>query len=337
MEKIDLKNKCILVTGAIGFIGYYICKRLLDEYPKSTIIGIDNINDYYDVDLKKYRLSLLEKYNNFNFIMGDISNKRFVFKIFKNNKIDVVINLAAQAGVRYSIDNPDTYIKSNIIGFYNMLEVCRKYPVLNFIFASSSSVYGNSNKYPSCVEDRCDKQESLYAATKKCDEVLAYTYSSLYDINCTGLRFFTVYGPLGRPDMAYFSFIDKWINREKVKIFNYGKCQRDFTYIDDIVEGLFRVIHCPNRYKIYNIGNGKPVNLLDFVEILEKELVNNKLVPKDFNFDDYKELVDSQDGDVDITYCDTSLLEKDFNYSPKVDINEGIKEFIKWYKEYYKK
>ena len=336
MNKIDLKDKIVLVTGSAGFIGYYTCKKILDKYPNSKVIGIDNINDYYDISLKEYRLSILEKYNNFIFIKGDISKKKFVLNTFKKYKPDIVINLAAQAGVRYSIDNPDTYIESNIIGFYNMLEACRYYPVLNFVFASSSSVYGNSNKYPSSVDDRCDQQVSLYAATKKCDEVLAYTYSTLYNINCTGLRFFTVYGPLGRPDMAYFSFTNKWLNKEKVKIYNYGKCQRDFTYIDDIVEGLFRVIHCPNKYKLYNIGNGRPIKLFDFITILEKELIKNGLVDKDFNFDDYKELVDNQSGDVDITYCDTSLLKKDFNYSPKTDLKTGISKFVKWYKEYYK-
>lgn len=336
MKKIKLNNKKILITGSCGFIGYFVCKKLFDEYNDITIIGIDNINDYYDEDLKKNRLNLLKKNKKFIFYKEDISNKDKLLKIFDDNKPNIVINLSAQAGVRYSIGDPDSYINSNIIGFYNILEACRYNNIENLVFASSSSVYGNSDKYPSCVSDNTDKPISLYAATKKCDEILAYTYSSLYNINCTGLRFFTVYGPLGRPDMAYFSFCKKLINNETIKLFNYGNCLRDYTYIDDIVNGIFKVIHCPQQYKIYNIGHGSPVKLLDFVTILKDEMIKNNLLDKDFDLMKHVELVEKQKGDVDTTYCDTSELEKDFNYVPCVDFKTGISNFVKWFKDYYK-
>jgi len=335
-----MKIKSILITGAIGFIGSNLTLKLLEENKSVTIVGIDNINDYYDVKLKEYRLNKLKKYSNFIFIKDDISNKDNLLKLFKKYKFDIVVNLAAQAGVRYSIDNPDSYIKSNIIGFYNILEACRHYPVKHLIYASSSSVYGNNSKIPYSTSDKVDMPVSLYAATKKSDELLAYAYSNLYDIKTTGLRFFTVYGPCGRPDMAYFGFTNKLINNEKIKIFNYGNCKRDFTYIDDIVEGIIRVIKTDiskrkDNYKIYNIGNGHPVNLLDFVKILQEELVNAKVLDKDFDFESHTELVPMQKGDVPITYADTSDLEKDFGYKPTTDLREGLREFALWYKDFY--
>ena len=328
----------ILVTGSNGFIGYHLCRRLLEEYNYS-IIGIDNMNDYYDVNLKEYRLNNLNKYDNYTFIKGDISDKQFVDKLFKDNKFDIVINLAAQAGVRYSIENPDVYIKSNIIGFYNLLETLRHNKVDHFIYASSSSVYGGNTKIPFSTEDKVDTPVSLYAATKKTDELLAYTYSHLYDIKMTGLRFFTVYGPMGRPDMAYYSFTEKLLNNEKIKIFNYGKCQRDFTYIDDIVEGIIRIINKGpiNNYNLYNIGNNHPENLMDFVYTLGQAMKDNDLLDKDFNIDEHMELVAMQAGDVETTYADTAPLQKDYGFKPNTSLKEGLNKFCMWYKEYYKR
>ena len=339
--------KTILITGASGFIGSNLCKKLLKEDNDIKIIGIDNMNDYYDVNLKKYRLSGLNKYDNYTFIKGDISDKEFIDKIFNEYKPNIVVNLAAQAGVRYSIDHPNTYIESNIIGFYNILEACRNYPVEHLVYASSSSVYGGNKKVPFSTDDKVDNPVSLYAATKKSNELIAHAYSKLYDIPSTGLRFFTVYGPAGRPDMSYFSFTNKLINGEKIKIFNYGNCKRDFTYVDDIVEGVIRVMKkAPEKkigadglplapYKIYNIGNGNPENLLDFVQILSEELVNAGVLPKDYDFESHKELVPMQPGDVEVTYADTKELEKDFDYKPSTTLREGLRKFAKWYKEYY--
>ena len=338
----------ILVTGSSGFIGSNLCKRLLTDNKDIRVIGLDNMNDYYDVKLKEYRLEELKKYDNFIFIKGNIDDKDLMDEVFSKYKPEIVVNLAAQAGVRYSIENPDAYIESNIIGFYNILELCRKYPVKHLVYASSSSVYGGNTKVPFSVDDKVDNPVSLYAATKKCDELLAHAYSKLYNIPCTGLRFFTVYGPAGRPDMAYFSFTNKLINGEKIKIFNYGNCKRDFTYIDDIVEGLIRVINKPPikkddvdglpvaPYKIYNIGNSNPENLLEFVQILEEELVKAGVLPEDYDFESHKELVPMQKGDVKETYADTSELEQDFGFKPKTSLREGLRNFAIWYKEYYK-
>lgn len=317
----------ILITGVSGFIGYHLTKKLLDNY---KIIGIDNINDYYDTNLKRNRLKNL-KHKNFKFIKCDISNKKKINKIFDEYKFDKVINLAAQPGVRYSIDNPDIYINSNIIGFYNILEDVRKYKIKHLVFASSSSVYGNE-KLPFKENNQTDNPISLYAATKKADELLAQAYSNLYNINCTGLRFFTVYGPLGRPDMAYFKFTKKIINKEKIQLFNYGESLRDFTYIDDIVESIIKILNKPIT-KIYNIGSSNPIKLIDFISILKQTLINNGLIE---NYEINIELLPKQLGDVDNTYADTSELEKDFNYKPNTNIKEGLDKFIKWYKEYYK-
>ena len=342
-----INAKTIFITGSSGFIGSYLSKRILDENDNVQVIGLDNMNDYYDVSLKETRLKELQKYKNFIFIKGDLANKELINNIFINYKPEIVVNLAAQAGVRYSITNPDAYIQSNIIGFYNILEACRNNPVKHLVYASSSSVYGNNKKVPYSVEDKVDNPVSLYAATKKADELLAHSYSKLYNIPCTGLRFFTVYGPKGRPDMAYFSFTNKLVKGETIKIFNYGNCKRDFTYIDDIVEGIIRVINkAPEKkngedglpiapYAIYNIGNNNPENLLDFVKILSEELVNAKVLPKDFDFEKHKELVPMQAGDVPITFADTSALEKDFGYKPHTSLREGFREFVKWYKEFY--
>ena len=338
-KNIELKNKTILVTGSIGFIGYYLSKRLLEEF-KIKVIGIDNINDYYDVSLKEWRLNKLKDYNNYEFIKGNIADKELINNIFKEYKPDIVVNLAAQAGVRYSIENPDVYIESNIIGFYNILEACRNNPVEHLVYASSSSVYGGNKKVPFSTDDKVDNPVSLYAATKKSNELMAYTYSKLYNIPSTGLRFFTVYGPAGRPDMAYFGFTNKLIKGETIKIFNYGNCKRDFTYVDDIVEGIIRVIQKKPEeevpYKVYNIGNSKPVNLLDFVNILQEELIKAEVLPKDYDFDKHKELVPMQPGDVETTYADTTELEKDFDYKPNTDLRTGLKNFAQWYKEFYK-
>ena len=336
----------ILVTGSAGFIGAFLCKRILRN-ADNQVIGVDNLNNYYDVSLKEERLKMLEAFDNFTFLKGDISDKSFIEKLFSKEKFDIVINLAAQAGVRYSIDHPDVYIESNIIGFFNILEACRYNPVKHLIYASSSSVYGDNDKIPFSTDDKVDKPVSLYAATKKSDELLAYAYSKLYKIPTTGLRFFTVYGPMGRPDMAYFSFAKKLINNETIEIFNYGNCKRDFTFIDDIVEGIVKVMEKPPfsndndsdvpPYKIYNIGNNKPENLLDFVKILSEELVNAGVLPSDFDFDAHKKLVPMQKGDVPITYADTSDLEKDFGYKPSTNLREGLRQFSKWFFEYYVK
>ena len=331
----------VLVTGAAGFIGAFLCKKLL-ETTDNQIIGVDNLNDYYDVSLKEARLKMLEN-KNFTFVKGDISDKAFIDNLFKEYKFDIVVNLAAQAGVRYSIDHPDIYIQSNIIGFYNILEACRYNLVKHLVYASSSSVYGTNEKVPYSVEDKVDNPVSLYAATKKSDELLAHAYSKLYNIPTTGLRFFTVYGPMGRPDMAYFSFTNKLIKGETIEIFNYGNCKRDFTYIDDIVEGIIRVMNkAPEKkdgedglpippYKLYNIGNNHPENLLDFVNILAEELIDAGVLPKDFNIKEHMKLVPMQKGDVPITYADTSALENDFGYKPSTSLREGLRQFAEWY------
>ena len=337
----------VLVTGAAGFIGAFLCKRLL-ETTKDEIIGVDNVNDYYDVSLKEARLNMLSKYPGFKFIKGDISDKEFIDKLFDEYHFDIVVNLAAQAGVRYSIDHPDVYIKANIIGFYNILEACRYHPVQHLVYASSSSVYGGNTKVPFSTDDKVDNPVSLYAATKKSNELLAHAYSKLYNIPTTGLRFFTVYGPMGRPDMAYFSFTNKLIKGQTIEIFNYGNCKRDFTYVDDIVEGVIRVMNkAPEKkdgedglpippYKVYNIGNNNPENLLDFVQILSEELVRAGVLPQDYDFEAHKKLVAMQKGDVPITYADTSELEKDFGYKPSTSLREGLRRFAEWYKEFYK-
>ena len=337
----------ILVTGVAGFIGSNLARELLKK--GETIVGIDNLNDYYDVNLKLFRLEDLNKYSNFTFIKCDIADKQALLQIFDKYKFDVVVNLAAQAGVRYSITNPDAYIQSNLIGFYNILEACRNYPVKHLVYASSSSVYGSNKKVPYSTEDKVDNPVSLYAATKKSNELLAHAYAKLYNIPCTGLRFFTVYGPAGRPDMAYFSFTNKLIKGEKIKIFNYGNCKRDFTYIDDIVDGIVKVIYkAPSKqngndglpippYKIYNIGNNHPENLLDFVKILQEELIRAKVLPSDYDFDSHKELVAMQPGDVPITYADTSALERDFGFKPSTFLRTGLRKFAEWYYEYYVK
>lgn len=333
-----LENKTILVTGCNGFIGSYLCMRLLNDYNVS-IIGVDNNNDYYDVSLKEYRLNKINGLNKkFTFIKQDISDKDFVNRLFSENKIDIVVNLAAQAGVRYSIENPDAYMKANVIGFYNILEAVRHNPVEHLIYASSSSVYGGNKKVPFSTDDKVDNPVSLYAATKKADELFAYTYSHLYNINVTGLRFFTVYGPAGRPDMAYFSFTNKLLNNEKIKIFNYGKCQRDFTYVDDIVEGIVRIINDgpKEKYNLYNIGNNHPENLMDFVYTLANSLKDNGLLDKEFNVDEHMELVAMQPGDVETTYADTSKLEQDYGFKPNTSLKDGLDKFAKWYKDYYK-
>ena len=340
-------NKTILVTGSSGFIGSNLALRLLNEYKDIKVIGIDNMNDYYDVFIKEWRLNKLNKFDNFIFIKGSIADKELVSKLFKEYKFDIVVNLAAQAGVRYSIENPDVYIESNLIGFYNILEACRYNPVEHLVYASSSSVYGSNTKVPYSTDDKVDNPVSLYAATKKSNELLAHAYAKLYNIPCTGLRFFTVYGPAGRPDMAYFGFTNKLIKGETIKIFNYGNCKRDFTYIDDIVEGIIRVMaKAPEKkkgedglpippYKVYNIGNNSPENLLDFVKILEEELIRAKVLPADYDFEAHKELVPMQPGDVPVTYADTTPLEKDFGFKPSISLRDGLRKFAEWYKEFY--
>ncbi len=344
MGKVNLDNKNILVTGAAGFIGSNLIKRIYREVPLASIIGIDNMNDYYDVRLKEFRLKELSEYKTFTFVKGNIADKKLIEEIFEKYRPSVVVNLAAQAGVRYSITNPDAYIESNLIGFYNILEACRhsydagREGVAHFVYASSSSVYGSNKKVPYSTEDKVDNPVSLYAATKKSDELMAHAYAKLYNIPSTGLRFFTVYGPAGRPDMAYFGFTNKLKNNEKIRIFNYGNCKRDFTYIDDIVEGVIRVMKkAPDRktgkdglpvppYRVYNIGKGTPENLLDFVQILSEELIRAQILPKDYDFEAHKELVPMQPGDVPITYADTSALEKDFEYKPGTDLRKGLRE-----------
>lgn len=345
MERLKEDKMLILITGAAGFIGAFLCKRLL-ETTENVVVGVDNLNDYYDVSLKEERLKMLYHFKNFSFIKGDISNKTFIDNLFTKYNFDIVVNLAAQAGVRYSIDHPDIYIQSNIVGFYNILEACRYHPVKHLVYASSSSVYGGNTKIPFSTEDKVDNPVSLYAATKKSNELLAHAYSKLYNIPTTGLRFFTVYGPMGRPDMAYFSFTNKLIKGETIEIFNYGNCKRDFTYVDDIVEGVIRVMNkAPEKkngadglpippYKIYNIGNNKPENLLDFVQILSEELVRAGVLPKSFDFEAHKKLVPMQKGDVPVTYAETSDLERDFGYKPSTSLRDGLRKFSTWYFEY---
>ena len=363
MKKIDLNNKKILVTGSAGFIGSHLVKRLFKELCGSTIVGIDNLNDYYDVSLKEYRLRELDTLHsqlqnsqltlnskpstlNYQFVRGSIADRELIDKLFEEFKFDVVVNLAAQAGVRYSIENPDVYIESNIIGFYNILEACRHHPVQHLVYASSSSVYGGNKKVPFSTDDRVDSPVSLYAATKKSNELMAHCYSKLYDIPSTGLRFFTVYGPAGRPDMAYFGFTDKLLKGETIQIYNYGNCRRDFTYVDDIVEGVLRVMQGAPKcqtgedglpvppFAVYNIGGGQPENLLDFVQTLEEELLRAGVLPQDYDFEAHKKLVPMQPGDVPTTYADTTALERDFGFTPKITLREGLRRFAEWYKEY---
>lgn len=350
----QITEKTVLITGAAGFIGSNLVKYILLHDENVKIVGIDNVNDYYDVSIKEYRLSELEKLkdangNSWTFLKGDIADKEFIDSLFADNKFDVVVNLAAQAGVRYSITNPDAYIRSNMIGFYNILEACRANPVEHLVYASSSSVYGSNKKVPYSTDDKVDNPVSLYAATKKSNELFAHAYSKLYDIPSTGLRFFTVYGPAGRPDMAYFGFTNKLINGEKIKIFNYGNCERDFTYVDDIVEGIHRVILSPPAkqtgedglpvppYKVYNIGNSSPVNLLEFVDILQEELVRAGVLPADYDFEAHKELVPMQPGDVPVTFADTSALEKDLGFKPSTPLRIGLRNFAEWYRAFYMK
>ena len=339
--------KKYFITGAAGFIGSNLAKRILKEEKNVQVIGLDNMNEYYDIKIKEWRLTELKKFDNFKFIKGDLSDKETVENVFKEYHPDIVVNLAAQAGVRYSITNPDAYIQSNLIGFYNILECCRHYPLEHLVYASSSSVYGSNKKVPYSTDDKVDNPVSLYAATKKSNELMAHSYSKLYNIPSTGLRFFTVYGPAGRPDMAYFGFTNKLIKGETIKIFNYGNCKRDFTYIDDIVEGVIRVMKkAPEKkngedglpippYKIYNIGNSSPENLLDFVNILQEELIRAEVLPKDYDFEAHKELVAMQPGDVPITYADTTQLEKKFGFKPNTPLREGLRKFAEWYKEFY--
>ena len=346
---INLNEKVVLVTGVAGFIGANLVKRLLNEFAGVKVVGIDSITDYYDVRLKYERLEEFTQYGSrFVFIRDSIANKEAVNSLFVTYKPQVVVNLAAQAGVRYSIVNPDAYIESNIIGFYNILEACRFHEVEHLVFASSSSVYGNNKKVPYSVEDKVDNPISFYAATKKSNELMVHAYSKLYNIPSTGLRFFTVYGPCGRPDMAYFSFTEKLLRGETIQIFNYGNCKRDFTYVDDIVEGVVRIMqHAPERelgedglpispYKIYNIGNNNPENLLDFIQILQEELVRAEVLPSGYDFEAHKELVPMQPGDVPITYADTSTLERDFGFKPQTSLRDGLRKFVEWYKEFYR-
>lgn len=335
------------ITGVAGFIGSNLAKRILTDEKDVMVIGLDNMNNYYDVKIKEWRLAQLNKHDNFKFIKGDLADKETVEKVFKEYHPNIVANLAAQAGVRYSITNPDAYIQSNLIGFYNILECCRNYPVEHLVYASSSSVYGSNKKVPYSTDDKVDNPVSLYAATKKSNELMAHSYSKLYNIPSTGLRFFTVYGPAGRPDMAYFGFTNKLINGETIKIFNYGNCKRDFTYIDDIVEGIVRVMKkAPEKrngedglpippYKIYNIGNSHPENLLDFVQILQEELIRAGVLPKNYDFEAHKELVPMQAGDVPITFADTTPLERDFGFKPSTTLRDGLRKFAEWYKEFY--
>ena len=349
MEKISLEDKSILITGAAGFIGSNLCIRLLKEVEGVKVIGLDNMNDYYDVNIKNYRLEQFSEVGgDWTFIKGDLSDKQTINGIFSQYHPNVVVNLGAQAGVRYSITNPDAYIKSNMIGFYNILEACRNEEALeHLVYASSSSVYGTNKKVPYSTDDKVDNPVSLYAATKKSNELMAHAYSKLYNIPSTGLRFFTVYGPAGRPDMAYFGFTNKLVNRETIKIFNYGNCMRDFTFIDDIVEGVIRVMKgAPEKktgedglpvppYAVYNIGNNAPENLLDFVTILQEELVRAGVLQEGYNFEAHKELVPMQPGDVPVTYADTTPLEKDYGFKPSTPLRDGLRKFATWYKEFY--
>ena len=346
----------VLVTGAAGFIGSNLCMRLLEEQLDTLVVGLDNLNTYYDVNIKQWRLEQLTKFGNrFVFVKGNIADKALVDKLFDEYQPQIVVNLAAQAGVRYSITNPGAYIESNLIGFYNILEACRhsydegREVVKHLVYASSSSVYGSNKKVPYSTDDKVDNPVSLYAATKKSNELMAHAYSKLYDIPSTGLRFFTVYGPAGRPDMAYFGFTDKLLKGEKIKIFNYGNCKRDFTYVDDIVEGVMRVMaKAPERrmgedglpippYKVYNIGNNHPENLLDFVQILQEELIRAGVLPADYDFEAHKELVPMQPGDVPVTYADTTALGRDFGFKPNTSLREGLRNFAEWYKDFYMK
>ena len=360
MNRLELKNKTILITGAAGFIGANLVMKLIKTGEPMKLVGLDNMNDYYDVSIKEYRLSEIEKLVAENeqvdwwFIEGDLADKALIDSAFDEYRFDIVVNLAAQAGVRYSITNPDAYIQSNLIGFYNILEACRhSYDngakgVEHLVYASSSSVYGSNKKVPYSTDDKVDNPVSLYAATKKSNELLAHAYSKLYNIPSTGLRFFTVYGPAGRPDMAYFGFTNKLIKGETIQIFNYGNCKRDFTYVDDIVEGVMRVMQgAPEKktgedglplppYAVYNIGNSSPENLLDFVDILQQELLRAEVLPADYNFEAHKQLVPMQPGDVPVTYADTSALERDFGFKPSTPLREGLRKFAEWYKDFYK-
>ena len=353
MSVIDLTNKTILVTGAAGFIGSNLVKRLYQDVKNIKVIGIDNMNDYYDVRLKEYRLEELSQYSSFIFVKGNIADRDLIQEVFKTYQPQIVVNLAAQAGVRYSIINPDAYVESNLVGFYNILEACRhsydegNIPVEHLVYASSSSVYGSNKKVPYSTDDKVDHPVSLYAATKKSNELMAHAYAKLYNIPSTGLRFFTVYGPAGRPDMAYFGFTDKLRGGRTIQIFNYGNCKRDFTYIDDIVTGVEKIMgRAPDKktgkdglpippYALYNIGNNHPENLLDFVQILSEELVRAGLLPEDYDFDAHKELVPMQPGDVPVTYADTSALERDFDFKPDTDLRTGLRKFAEWYKDFY--
>lgn len=340
-------HKVTFITGSSGFIGSNLAKRILTTEPDTKVIGLDNMNDYYDVRIKEARLAELQKFDNYTFIKGNLADKALINSIFEQYHPDIVVNLGAQAGVRYSITNPDAYIESNMIGFYNILEACRHYPVKHLVYASSSSVYGSNKKVPYSTDDKVDNPVSLYAATKKSNELMAHAYSKLYNIPSTGLRFFTVYGPAGRPDMAYFGFTNKLVNGETIKIFNYGNCKRDFTYVDDIVEGVVRVMaKAPEKkngedglpippYAVYNIGNSNPENLLDFVQILSEELVRAGVLPADYDFEAHKELVPMQPGDVPVTFADTEPLERDFGFKPHTPLREGLRKFAQWYKEFY--
>lgn len=353
IPNIDLQNKSILITGAAGFIGANLVMELLRGTAAVTIVGLDSMNDYYDVSIKEYRLTEIEKLarkapnSRWHFVKGNLADRVLLEQLFQEHAFDLVVNLAAQAGVRYSIINPDAYIESNLVGFYNILEACRRYPVQHLVYASSSSVYGTNRKVPYSVEDPVDNPVSLYAATKKSDELMAHAYAKLYNIPSTGLRFFTVYGPAGRPDMAYFSFTNKLLSGEAIQIFNYGNCLRDFTYVDDIVTGIRHVMcNAPEKqngedglplppYRIYNIGNSHPEKLLDFVDVLQQELIRAGVLPEDYDFEAHKVLVPMQPGDVPVTYADTSALERDFGFKPSTSLREGLRKFAMWYKEFY--
>ena len=352
-QNVNLNGKTVLITGAAGFIGSNLVTELLKTVDSIKIVGIDNMNDYYDVSIKEYRLKEIEKLAaeksscEWIFVKGNIADRALIDECFEKYDFDVVVNLAAQAGVRYSITNPDVYIESNIIGFYNILEACRNHPVEHLVYASSSSVYGSNKKIPYSTDDKVDNPVSLYAATKKSNELMAHSYSKLYNIPSTGLRFFTVYGPAGRPDMAYFGFTNKLRSGDTIQIFNYGNCKRDFTFVDDIVEGVKRVMQCaPEKengedglpvppYRVYNIGNNSPENLLDFVDILQQELIRAEVLPADYDFEAHKQLVPMQAGDVPVTYADTSALERDFGFKPSTSLRDGLRKFAEWYKEFY--